>query len=447
MSPKVSTRLLAAQSDQRLLELVRHGHERAFEALVQRYRRPLLRYCSRMGMSDSRAEDVLQHALLQAWLALERGTEVRELRPWLYRIVHNTAVNDLRSSREEHGSYLDALEPDAGAESESILERRIAVREALTDVSALPQMQREAILLTAVDGRSHEEVASALGISHGAVRGLLYRARTSLRGAAAALTPQPLISWASGAVGGASPTAQRLAELSAPGGAGSMTSMLLKGAAVAVTVVVAAGAVLAHKPHHHAPHSTTRAATPTLVTASAASAVAPSAVQRPDVHSSAGPVTGHSSAPAPSGSAPLMLARTSPVSHRTAPSPGAGSPQRAVTVTGTSPTPAGSDVGAGKIAAAAPSGEGAGGSSGSGGQSGGGATGTGSSGSSGTEPGGHEDGGAATGEGKAEREAEAAHERQQQEAEAAHERAEREAEIARERKEREAEEAREGKGG
>ena len=59
-------------------------------------------------------------------------------------------------------------------------------------------MQRDAILLSAIDGRSHEEVASALGISSGAVRGLLYRARATLRSAAAAFTPGPLIGWASG---------------------------------------------------------------------------------------------------------------------------------------------------------------------------------------------------------------------------------------------------------
>src|SRR5438094_10640302 len=98
MSPRVSARLLATQSDQRLVELVRRGHERAFEALVQRYRRPLLRYCGRMGLSAGGAEDALQHGLLQAWLALPRQSEVRELRPWLFRVVHNAAVNVLRSS-------------------------------------------------------------------------------------------------------------------------------------------------------------------------------------------------------------------------------------------------------------------------------------------------------------------------------------------------------------
>jgi RNA polymerase sigma factor (sigma-70 family) len=256
MSPGISAGLLAAQSDQRLVDLVRRGHKRAFEVLVQRYRRPLLRYCGRMGLVDARAEDVLQQSLLQAWLALERGVEVRDPRPWLYRIVHNTAVTHVRSSREDLTLLADA--PGVRASStpaESELERRSAVRDTLTDVAALPQMQREAILLSAVAGQSHEEVASVLGVTNGAVRGLLYRARATLRAAAAAITPQPLINWAC-SVGGPGPAADRLAEVSASAGAAGMAGVLVKGAAVAVTAaaVVAGAAVTHHRPPAHRPN-------------------------------------------------------------------------------------------------------------------------------------------------------------------------------------------------
>jgi RNA polymerase sigma factor (sigma-70 family) len=255
MSPRIPTRLLATQSDQRLVELARRGHERAFEAVVQRYRRPLLRYCARMGLSEGAAEDVVQQALLRAWLALERRIEVRELRPWLYRIVHNTAVNVLRSSRDDRHAPAEDLNGHAAVGAESELERRIALRDALSAVAALPQMQREAMVLTAFAGGSHDEVADALGVSDGAVRGLLYRARATLRGAAAAITPAPLISWACGA-GAAAPPAERLAELSAPVGAAGMAGVLVKSAAVAVTAaVVASGAAVVHSQRHPAHRS------------------------------------------------------------------------------------------------------------------------------------------------------------------------------------------------
>ena len=85
-----SSVLLRTQSDERLVELARAGHERAFEAIVERYRAPLLR-ASRRYLPEARAEDALQQAFISAWGALGRGDEIRDLRAWLYRIVHNTA--------------------------------------------------------------------------------------------------------------------------------------------------------------------------------------------------------------------------------------------------------------------------------------------------------------------------------------------------------------------
>lgn len=252
MSPRISIRLLAAQSDARLLALAAEGHERAFEALVHRYRRPLLRYCRRMQLSEARAEDVLQQAFLKAWIALGRGTEVRELQPWLYRIVHNVAVNAMRGPGETHSELTESLQAQAALASESNLDRRIAVRDALGEVAALPQMQRQAIFLTAVDGQTHDEVASVLGISQGALRGLLYRARATLRSAAAAVTPAPLLEWACGSAGTAAPTAERLAELSAGGGAAGLAGLLLKGSVVAVTAGALATGASVVANHDHA---------------------------------------------------------------------------------------------------------------------------------------------------------------------------------------------------
>jgi RNA polymerase sigma factor (sigma-70 family) len=244
MSPRVSLRLLASQSDRRLLELVERGHERAFEALVLRYRRPLLAYCTRLGLSDARAEDVVQQSLLKAWLALAGGVQVRELRAWLYRIVHNTAVNSLRSQPADGArAGLEHSRAHAPASHDEV-ERSLAARQALSDVAALPSMQRDAILLSAVEGRSHEEVASALGVTSTAARGLIYRARAALRSAAAALTPPWMLQWAGGGASRVAPSAARLGELYASSGGDSATGVL-KGAAIAVTAALAAGAALA----------------------------------------------------------------------------------------------------------------------------------------------------------------------------------------------------------
>ena len=71
----------------------------------------------------------------------------------------------------------------------------MALRRTLAGVAALPERQREALLRTAVEGRSQEEVARALGLSHGAVAQLVMRGRRTLRAAATALTPPWLFDW------------------------------------------------------------------------------------------------------------------------------------------------------------------------------------------------------------------------------------------------------------
>jgi RNA polymerase sigma factor (sigma-70 family) len=256
MSPGIPTRLLATQSDDRLLALVRQGHERAFEAIVHRYRKPLLGYCRRLRLEDARAEDIVQLALLKTWIAVREGSEVRDLKAWLYRVVHNTAVNALRDSVHDGQPLPD---PTLGSSfdpgtDDSQLDRGMAMREALAEVAALPPLQREVIVRTAVAGDSHEQVASDLGITNGAVRGLLYRARITLRTGLTALTPPPLLGWLAGRSdqGGTGP--ERLAELAGGGGAAvgvggaaGVSGLLLKGGAVALTVgTVVTGAAVVH---------------------------------------------------------------------------------------------------------------------------------------------------------------------------------------------------------
>ena len=120
MSPlALSIRFLQSQQDERLIELARAGHERAFEALVRRYRRALLAYSRRVAPLNANAEDTLQQALLQAWTALGTGAEVRDARAWLYRIVHNVAVSDQRRPQLVPGELHHSTGPAAPTMSSS----------------------------------------------------------------------------------------------------------------------------------------------------------------------------------------------------------------------------------------------------------------------------------------------------------------------------------------
>ena len=180
---------LRAQPDRRLVGLVRDGYDAAFEEIVRRYRRPLDRFAA--AIVGGHSEDVTQDAFSKALLAL-RGSETEiELRPWLYRIVRNTALNDLRD-RGPVAEELDEAVPgarSAAAEAES----RQELRELTERLQALPEPQRAALVMRELEGLSHEEIAAALGVSGGAARQAIYRARAALRDGLGLLVPMPVL--------------------------------------------------------------------------------------------------------------------------------------------------------------------------------------------------------------------------------------------------------------
>jgi hypothetical protein len=176
---------------------------------------------------------------------LSTGVEVRDPRAWLYRIIHNAAVSTERRRRPIAGEIEETVSAN-GADHEA--ERRMAAREALEGLAALPPMQRDVLVSTAVDGLSHEEVAEALGLTSGAVRGLVYRARATLRAAAAAVLPGPLISWSLRAAerGGSLGVVETLAG----GGSAGLGALMLKGGAIAVTAgAIATAGIATHADH------------------------------------------------------------------------------------------------------------------------------------------------------------------------------------------------------
>ena len=193
MKGRRGMQLLAGASDERLVALAHAGDEQAFAAIVERYRAPLLRYCGRF-VSVAAAEDAVQQTFINAYAALSRDDASRvpaALRPWLYRIAHNAALNvarDPQAGLDELPEGLDGVErPD------EVVAARERFRRVIGAVSALPPKQRQVIVRHAVDGDSHERIATDLGMTAGSIRQLAHRARRTVREAAAALLPGPLL--------------------------------------------------------------------------------------------------------------------------------------------------------------------------------------------------------------------------------------------------------------
>jgi RNA polymerase sigma factor (sigma-70 family) len=242
VSPRLSDLLLSSQSDERLVSLARAGHDRAFAAIVERYR-PELQAMAQRLCSDGRGEDVVQQAFLSAFAALRSGCEVRHLRGWLYQIVRNAAGRP----QPPVCVPLDGTTPGVNGVEEVVQQRALAMT-ALSEIARLPARQRQAMIGTALDGRGRAEIASSMGLSEGAVRQLVHRARTTLRSAMTAVTPWPLARW----LAAAGPDAPGPTEVAAGAGAASSGGLALKlGALLASGTVLTGAAVHLQAPSPH----------------------------------------------------------------------------------------------------------------------------------------------------------------------------------------------------
>lgn len=159
-----------------------------FNAAVAVMRPELHRFLSRMMGSVFDGEDVLQDTLVAALRALDAGTEVENLRSWLFRIGRNTALNAIRARNSERAMK------DRLAQFEAIT-RALPISGGTSDLlrplMALTPKQRSAVILFDVMGYSAQEVAEISAASVDSVKSTLKRARAALR-TAPEVAPDPL---------------------------------------------------------------------------------------------------------------------------------------------------------------------------------------------------------------------------------------------------------------
>jgi len=149
-----------------------------FMELVDEIRPELHRYCARMTGSIFDGEDVVQEALAKAYFALGQMVQAPNLKPWLFRIAHNTAMDFIKRYERQHVEPVADV-PDRAEGEESGVDPEL-VEAALTVFAELPPTQRSAAILKDVLGQSLEETAQTMGTTAGAVKAALSRARANI---------------------------------------------------------------------------------------------------------------------------------------------------------------------------------------------------------------------------------------------------------------------------
>jgi RNA polymerase sigma-70 factor (ECF subfamily) len=148
-----------------------------FLAIVGGVRPELHRYCARLTGSVIEGEDIVQDTLARAFYALSLSADMPPLRPWLFRIAHNAAMDFLKSHGRRYTDVHADLEDIVGFEERA---DPAVVRSALACFLALPVSQRSAVILKDVLGHSLEETAETMGTTVMAVKAALVRGRGKL---------------------------------------------------------------------------------------------------------------------------------------------------------------------------------------------------------------------------------------------------------------------------
>lgn len=174
-----------------LVQRVQRGDKKAFDLLVSKYQRKMLRLVLRLVHDQAEAEDIVQDAFIRAYRALPQFRGDAAFYTWLYRIGVNTAKNHLASQKNRPQQSLDeenedgeTRAPEEALRDNNTPESMLASKQIAATVNAamesLSEELRTAITLREVESLSYDEIAEMVGCPIGTVRSRIFRAREAI---------------------------------------------------------------------------------------------------------------------------------------------------------------------------------------------------------------------------------------------------------------------------
>lgn len=169
-----------AAEEGELVDRARDGNVDAFCSLIGRHDRALRRLAYRLLRDRDAMDDALQESYMKAFRALPRFSGGSSFKSWLYRIVYNTCLDELRRYRKMGVVPIESAShrPDGRADPGDTATENIDLAAAL---ASLTPETRAAVLLVFVDGMDYHSATQVLGVSRGTLASRLHRGRAQLR--------------------------------------------------------------------------------------------------------------------------------------------------------------------------------------------------------------------------------------------------------------------------
>ena len=166
--------------EEEVIERCKNGDLQAFEALFKQFGRRLHGLCLRMSGNSADAEDLMQEIFVLVLTKIKTFRGEAKFSTWLYRLAVNTCISQLRKRRPASTTFDEGDFEAVGVSSDpEPVVRRATLKRA---IAGLPVGYRTAVILHDVQGYKHREIAAMRGISVGASKSQLFKARRVLRG-------------------------------------------------------------------------------------------------------------------------------------------------------------------------------------------------------------------------------------------------------------------------
>lgn len=167
-------------TDEKIVELVRRKNKELYTEIIERYQDKLMRYAMYLSGDENSAADIVQESFIKAYINLEGFDTKKKFASWVYRIVHNEAMNFLNKYKKHASLYANA-DFDSGIDIEDEFVKKELTHHARLCLNQIPLIYKEPLSLYFLEEKSYDEISDILRIPLGTVGTRINRGKAIMK--------------------------------------------------------------------------------------------------------------------------------------------------------------------------------------------------------------------------------------------------------------------------
>ena len=170
----------AQLSDEQLVDYITREDKELFSEIVLRYQEKLFRYANSLARDSDKAADIVQNSFIKAFVNLKSFKTEMRFSTWLYRIVHNEAINEIKKNRKQV-EMPEGFDIESEGDMEVDFDRQEMIEKVRNCLVEIPVLYSEPLSLYFLEEKSYGEIADILRIPIGTVGTRINRAKIFMK--------------------------------------------------------------------------------------------------------------------------------------------------------------------------------------------------------------------------------------------------------------------------